>query len=319
MDRTTGIISNKVKTVVAAGTACPAGSQQFAYDKFRLIRTTETVDPASLASVGWSFPGSTSVSVPPQLTDITVYQEGNAAAGNYSETGSYALTANGSGGVSLRGHASGSATAMYEVGYSVKEVWGNNVPCINVLFYAASNSSRASLVSRAGSIAGVAAADWPKFVPQGIVVVIAGGKTNVGAELSATAYDVATTDFNGAIVRSGSQRSSGGGFQFDFGQSTKAVRIPPTIHSTINVNGGSSFTQSFSSNSSISTGVSSTGNVLVSGSATAFVRTTSFPATPGQATIPTSGYYVHRIATELYLPGTIMVHAEIVNFADFSA
>lgn len=315
MDRKTGIISNKVKTIVATGTANPAGSEQITLDKFRTLRTTETVDPTSLASISWNFPGVTNMQVPTELTSITVYQEGNAGAGNYNESGSYALTAHGSGGVALRGHAQGSATALYEVGYTVKEAWGENVPCTHVLFFAASTSTRASLISRISTIMAITVNDWPIFKPQGIVVVVNGGKSNVQLELSAVAHDVTIADFNGVVQLSASARTNGGGSSLDFGAATKAVRIPPTIHGLINVSGGNSFTESYASSSSIGTGVNTTTGTI-SGSATANVLTTSFPATAGQSTIPTSGSFVHKLNAEPYLPGTIMVHAEVIDFAN---
>ena len=315
MDRRTGIITNRVKQVVATGTANPAGSSTLTRDADRAIRVTETVDPTSLAAVKWAFPGDTNIEVPTELTSITVYQEGNASAGNYSESGSYALTAHGSGGIALRGHASGSATALYEVGYTVKEAWGSNVPCTHVMFFANATDTRATLLSRVNTIMGITVNDWPKFVPQGIVVVVSGGKSNVSLELSAVAHDVAIADFNGVVTLSASARTNGGGSLIDLGSTTKAVRIPPTIHAAIAVSGGNTFTESFSSSSSISTGVNSSSSLL-SGSASAIVNTPSFLATPGQSTIPTTGSFLHRLSTEPYVPGTIMVHAEVIDFAN---
>lgn len=262
------------------------------------------------------FSGSTNIDFPTELISIVGRQESLAGgAGGYNQAGNWAVTGHGTASMTLHGSAQGSAGAMLEVTYNVKQVWGSNVPCTHVLFFMVSNSTRATVLSRIGTLIGTAVTDWPQFVPRSETFICHGEKVagNVLVDLHAT--DTVITDYNGAVIDLGQARTIGSGTSYDISVSTKTIRIPPTIHAALTLTGDTAKVVNFSAAGAISAGGGgSTGTAAIAGHADASVTPTSLAATLGQATIPTSGSYLYRLSAEPYKYGYVKFHAEIVKF-----
>lgn len=270
---------------------------------------------AVLDSYAKSFAGTTNVDLPPELISLQPYVEGTASAGSYNENGFYTLAGQGSGSISLRGSAQGSASILTDLGFEINQPWGSNVSCIHYLFFVASGTSRAATITKLNTLFSIAAADWPKFVPKALSFACQGQKMSAETNMSAHASDSIHTDFNGDIKHQGLIRTTGTGQSFEVGSSLKVVRIPPTIHQALSV-GGYSAHAAFTASGTISTGVNSQSG-FVAGQADGVILPASVAATAGQATITAGlGLRVCRIVSEIAKYDRIRVHCEVVNFAD---
>lgn len=311
-----GLRTIKTKSLVPTGTAHPGTpfTSQFPLDSKRTMRTVDSAIAVVYDSYIKSFAGSTNIDLPPELIELSPYVEGSAGVGNYNENGFYTLAGQGSGGVSLRGNAQGSASILTDLGFKLRQPWGVNVPCMHYLFYISQPATRAQILAKLATFVG-GVQDWPKFVPEALNFVCQGQKATAQTIISANASDSIHTNYNGDIQHQGSVRTTGVGNSYEVGGSIKVVRIPPTIHGTLSV-GAFNAVASFSASGTISTGINSQSGA-VSGQVNGSIFPTSVAATGGQSTITGAlGLRLYRPITELAGLDYVKVHCEVVNFTE---
>jgi hypothetical protein len=292
----------------------------------RALQKATTIPSSAWDSYSLVMPGRTSVNVPFELLTVVSVVNLQAGNGSYSETGTYTLVNNGSGGVSLRATCRASAAAMLDVAFTYKRV-PEQIPCTHVLLLFPSGTTETAILARLTTIMGAAVLTWPKFTPKAATLVCMGGKAATDGILSAHASDSIDIDATGAVIKAGSIRTSGNGQSSDLGIDTKVLRLPETIHGNISVTGyglGSSSVPAItaSATGSISNGASSASVGPLTVGAGCVINPTGLTATGAGTvanpnTIPTNGLYLARMSPEPYKLGYFRVHCEVVSATDF--
>jgi hypothetical protein len=319
VDEQTNFVLSYTQQVVDEGATASAGNGTVTeikpLDAARSLKTVRTVDTTTLNAFKLIFPGTTDVSIPPQLTAITGI--GNAVgggAGSYGESGTYTIVGQGSGQMRQEAKAHSSAHAMLDLNYTVKQVWGQNVRCLHYLFFMLGPSITYDGVL--GKLNGFASghAAWPKFAPTAINLTIVGATVRSTAEANTWYSDTVIADYLGRPTRGGSTRSGGNGTSQDVDIIVKTVSIPPTIHAGLTITTNAVVSGLFNAYAAITTPgaqVASTNS-----QAGSHIYPTTITATAGQQTIPT-GKYVHRMRVEPWKFNYFKVDCEVVNAADW--
>jgi hypothetical protein len=96
------------------------------------------------------------------------------------------------------------------------------------------------------------------------------------------------------------------------------MRISPTIHDEITVDGTTSDTDSVSATASAeAVGLGPPEAETQSSTVNSSVEPTTIPATAGAIDWPTTGKYLLRVDAQPYRFGYIQIHAVVVDAADF--
>ena len=273
----------------------------------------KTFAAADMATFVMAFVGTTNIDFPPQLMYFkSVVAAAAGSAGSYGQNGQYTIYNGGSEGIHLEGNAEGSAAASLDIQTNIKQIWGQNVPCTHYLFFVPGPVAAMATIINKLSTYGVAAATWPKFKPEAVQITCVGQKLGGRCRADLQHRDSFIADYLGAVQRSGGARTAGTGFSFDTEIVVKTVTIPPTIHTALTLIGGGTSTQGFTAAAQVGTNIQST-TVGVSGNATAHINPTTIPATGGQSSIPTAGWFIHGLRIEPYKFGYLKVDAELVN------
>lgn len=321
VDQETGVRTAIVKGIVAPNATPGAYVSQLPLNRTRSLQIAETIDATALLAVGFVLPGTTNVDLPPQLLSVTGYMASTQQAGFYSETGAYTLQGQGSGGISLHGSATGASAVIPEADYQVKQIWGNDVPCIHYLFYLANPATSAQVLTRLGVLAGTSVLSWPLFAPKPLSIVLVGQRVTGTAQVGASASDSIHTDYTGAIIHAGSIRTSGDGVSLEVDTTVKVLRLPPTIHGALTITNASGLSGVVAT-CAISNGATASSRAVAASAIGAIVNAANnlatIPATFASAgflnTLPTSGLYLHRVQSEPYKYGYVKIHAEVVDF-----
>lgn len=324
VDPETGAIVNRTKTIQPAGTSHPgtAFTTQEQVNRDHLVRVVETADATSFANYVRKFEGFTNVDLPPQLLVVNGTSPTGGGSGSFSEGGFFNITGAGSGSLSLAGQANASDTLSPDVYFDIKQPWGNNIPCTHLLFFVVSSETRANVIAKCTTLLGSTVNDWPLFAPRAVNFVCVG--ENASATARATASKTATirVNYSGDPIGPSTAESNGGGGSLESTKTVRIVRLPPVIHGTLNsVNGGfvGLFANLVGAGHIAQAQITTVGNGQVfsaTAQATGFITPTALGATSGQATIPTSGFYLSRLFSEPAAQGYIKMHAEIISFAN---
>jgi hypothetical protein len=283
-------------------------------DKWR--EESRTVDIAAVAdfldTYSLSYFGKVNIDLPDKLISLTSVIVTDRGEGASDETGTFAFTGSYSVSQALRATAQSSSTMIPEVTATIKQFWGNNIACTNYHFFLPSPVTPADVTAKITELVGEAVADWPKYNPEIVSLVISGGRTSVQATASSQGSSAAST--------SGTSSTSGGGtgYSREQGLTVKSMRISPTIHAAMSV--GGTMTDSDTVNVSATaeaTGLGPSETETQSSSVSASVTPTSIPATAGATDWPTTGKFLLRVDAQPYRFGYIQIHAVVVDAADF--
>jgi hypothetical protein len=321
VDPETNFVMRYTQQVVDEGAEASAGSGTVTeikpLDAARSLKTVRTVDTTAIGAFKLSFPGTTDISIPPQLISLTG-QAGGYGGGNgsYYEDGSYSIVGKGSGQMGLDGECHCSSSAMMDVTPVIKQVWGQNVPCMRYLFFILGPTvSYSTVLSKVRTVSGNnSIAAWPKFKPTSVNVTIIGGSGTATARAKKWFSDTITADFLGRPTQGGGSRSQGGGTGVKTEVVLKTITIPPTIHAAIGIATNSLTSGTWSAFSRINLG--GVKDSVAYSTSNSFITPTTFAATEGQSTIP-SGTFVHRMRVEPWRFGYFKVDCEVVSSADW--
>lgn len=260
------------------------------------------------------FPGTTNVDLPTELKSVTQYASDVGVTDSlHEENTSYALNARGNGSLQCGGSASASAAQTAEVNWVLKDILGSNVPCHHVLFFKPNGTTRAAIVTYLGTLGFGGVTDWPKFAPRQEGIICKGARLAARQTVNAHATSTTISKYDGAYVDSAEAGVTGSGNDYDRSLTTKTVRLPPTIHPSLSL-AGTITGLNFITQARI-LGAITIVPPAITGNATASVTApTLSTATPGTATLPTSGIYLARLVGEPYKFGYIKYHAELVKF-----
>ena len=282
---------------------------------------------AAYAASNISFPGKFTVDLPNVLKKVRVTynkSEGSGASNHPTSQQYVTFTAKGSGSLAPTSTAQSSAAIIADVTYEIEYYQGISVDCTHHYFYLTSTATLAEVLTKTG------ATSLPKFRPQSVQLTAYGGQ--VSLQQSADSRISASSD--------SFSRISGDGYSTEVGVSSKVITIPPTIHTSITVEGQTTQTagayvsasaditqlvyapKKGSTNGAPDFTIPPTKVGLVNtptpryAQVTAGVEPTSFSAT-SPASIPTSGKYLVACSGEPVDYGFTLIHAVVVDFAQY--
>lgn len=277
-----------------------------------------TIDPATVQAVldeyVFSYPGRINVDMPDLLTRVDAVIESSTSDGADQETGASTLTGNGSLSQSLTAQAQASANILPEAYPTVKQFWGNNIPCQHYHFFLANPVTQSDVLTKINDLLSPdTVSDWPKFNPEIVTLVMTGGRVSVQAK--------AHSQGSYAISGTGEASTAGGGVGYseERGLTIKTLRISPTIHAELTVYGDTSGSEDVTATAyAEAAGLGpleeqTTGPISV----TAAVTPTTIPATVGATEWPTTGLYLYRTDPHPYRYGYIEFHCVVIDAADF--
>lgn len=325
-DEQFGILTPYVESIVTASTHATDPNSEVTplNDNFSLLKVYDvSAQQAALAAfTPLIFPGQTNVDIPTELKSVSQYaSDAGATDAVYQDVTSYDLSGRGSGSLQCHGSAAASAVQMAEVDYGLKEIRGSNVPCHHILFFRASGTTRAAILSYLSGVGLGTVNDWPAFAPRAEGIICKGARLAAKQTVNGHFVSSAISKYDGTIVGGvGTAVVTGSGNEYDRSLTTKVVRLPPTIHpalSLLNSITGISF--------AVQASITGTFIVIpggIVGNATASVNAPTInTATPGPTSgaadatrLPTSGIYLARLNAEPYKFGYIKYHAELVKF-----
>ena len=325
----------RTKSIVAVGTL-PVDdfSSVRAIDSQRSLRIIEvsTMDPLTTYQV---YSGFVDINLPAVLQEVKIGTSAESGAGNYSESGGYTLGVGGNGGVSLHGNCSGMASVLPNVDFTIWEPWSQNVRCRHWLFPIRRDNTNltggfhialwnayfgpAGLIVELRQIANLLA--WPLWCPQSVNIVTTGVKKRSEVVGNIHAVNSAAIDYLGELKHTGSQSSFGGGVSQEVDLIQQVTRISPTIHGTLPVllKTGNFQSASYVTSGQISVGFGPVQSMVTGDTATAFWSPSTISATPGTATIPTTGVYLFKFFVEPLKYDLVMLHYVTVDFAGILA
>lgn len=273
--------------------ADPAADDNIEYqpiNEFRSLKRVETVPTVSLESYLQIFPTRSNISVPDVLQSLEVVWNGQSGEGSFASNWdgfasgeSYSISG------SEGGNAESSASLQGELLVNIKQYWARNVPTRTAFFYLPFPITTATILAKLNTtFAGIAR--WPMFKPESHNLIVKGGSVSVSARAQGSASTSKSSNNSSSW-----DRSTGEGTSIRTQASNSVVRLPPTIHGIISVQGNLSFYLPVSATAGAywvgynfpSINVNSVKTGAVSGA----VTPTSLPAT-SPASIPTSGYYL---------------------------
>lgn len=265
-----------------------------------------------------SFPGTTDVSIPPQLISLTAINAGvGGGAGSYASNGSFNIVNRGSGRLDVRAEAEANASAMIDVVAKIKQIWGQNIPCTHYLFFVLGPTvAFSSVLTKLNSLFSLSAVAWPRFQPEAINFSLVGQSVSGHAQADQHLGEAVALDYLGRVVSADSFVGAGSGTSGRVDYTVKTVTIPPTIHALVTISAPTLASNVYSAVATVNTSGFQTTTNFVNCQAGAFVNPASFAATGGQQTIP-SGVFVHRVKVEPWKFGYFKVDCEVVNSGDW--
>ena len=274
-----------------------------------LVRTIAPPE-AELDAYLLSIPGTTSVNLPDVLEDVTITFEKETGEGGYDETGSGFSTGDSASlSLNLSADAQGSAVIVPNAQVNIKQVWGQDIPCVHHFFFLPNPVTQADILSKVG------ATSWPVFQPQAHTITLKGGSLSLKTR--------ANVQQHASISSSNTSRTKGqgSGTSRAVGATIRTVHIPPTIHASIPFN---TTTETEDVEVSATADMAGTTNwdamsktEQASGTVTGTVSPSSLGATTPSA-IPTSGVRLKHVDVDPYKWGYSRVHAITVDFAVFA-
>lgn len=286
---------------------------------------------AEYLAANLSFPGKTVVSSLPNVLQsytVTYNKSSGAGADNHpiSQQG-HVITGGGSGSLSPRSRAQGSAAIIADVTWNIKTLQGVQVDCTHYYFYLASPITLAQVLTKLAVLAGVAVTNLPVFKPQTHQVKVYGGQVSLQASADTTVGLGWSENSSGTVTSTSKRFEYGDGYSQEVGLTTRILTIPPTIHGTLTVTGATTDTETVTatvvadtmavSGPTVSIPAILNSPTPITATVTAGVTPTSLSAT-SPAAVPTSGLYlVDHDATPAEF-GLLLVHAVVVDFAQYA-
>lgn len=305
--------------------------QQLTDNWFAVIETSSR--DAALLAYEQTFPTSVNLDLPDVLTAVSVVWNIAEAAGNYESdwvgesawTPAYLASTSISGSEGAK--ADGSASVQPEINVEITSPNGRGVPATAKFFYmklVGGVLSESALLSRCG-----AGARWPRFNPVAHTIIAKGQKVGVSAQANASASVSGHGNSDTGEGSASHEKNEGSGTSFDVSTVNNTVRIPPTIHDTIDITEDTE-TAEASANCDVGwvgggTGESIAGISLdfpsVSASASASmiangaVTPITLPATVPKE-IPESGIYLVESRIQPFEPGWVQCYTETIDASD---
>ncbi len=281
-----------------------------------LVKTVDiTALQAVLDTYILSFPGTTNLQLPDQLLGITAIMESTSGDGSYDETGFAFWSVSGTGGSSsslgIRGTGQASAAIIPDLAIDIKQTWANNVPTTNHLFFLPMPVSSSDVLAKLTSLVGPVAA-WPTFRPLAHTFTLVGQKLSLQCTASSNWQDGGSASDDGSSHEHA--QSAGTGYSNEVGLTVRTVRIPPTIHDTISLDG--TLTDSADITADAQAVASTVATISRTGTVNASITPDRVEATDGDKIIPLSGVRLLHVDAEPYRWGYARIRAEVVDFAD---
>jgi hypothetical protein len=200
----------------------------------------------------------------------------------------------------MNGHAQGSVAVVPELGFVIKPFRGVGLPCFHVLLLVANGASRATILSAAASLLGVAVSEYPAFSPKPATVLCTGGHVSARILASVKAHSNSRLDYTGVSQGNGEARANGYGYSYEIGVNTKIIHLPASVHGAITLGGDTNHNAAYSASCSLDTGAGGGASLIVpaiAGNANGAIGVvesgnTIIPATPGVTAVPSSGLYL---------------------------
>jgi hypothetical protein len=181
-------------------------------------------------------------------------------------------------------------------------------------------------INTTGSQSGVHTAyrgvsNWPKFNPELVNLIMLGGSASVQAK--------AVSKGSSSMGDTGSSSAAGGGVGYsqDLRLIVKSLRVSPTIHPSIAINGTTSSSETISAHADADASGLGPAESQTTGPITVYsavscrhddgTSSTTIPATAGATDWPTVGLFIYRTDPSLYRYGYVQYHMIIVDAANF--
>lgn len=320
-DQTLDVIVPYIESISPVGTklgqnryeVTPLGDGNEEWKSFNIAQVQAALDNFII-----SFPGTANLQLPDILESVKGIIEENSGDGTYDEDGYALWTVSGSGGasssLSIRGTGQASAAIIPDLDVQIRQIWANNVPTINYLFFLPMPVTSAQVASKLTALVGSSVLAWPHWNPIAHTITLVGQRLSLQCTAASTWQDGGSSSDSGSSYEH--SQSGGTGYSQEVGLVLRTVRIPPTIHPAITLSGitGKQVNISADANANASSAeyIQKTGTVVGS------ITPTSLAATPGPTTIPTSGKYIKDVNAEPYRWGYAKIHAEVVDFASLA-
>lgn len=256
------------------------------------------------------FPGITNLNskLPDVLESIDGIYEFSTGEGFYSETGDAGFVPSGSASLAIRGSGVASAAIMPDVNIKIIPPFKPAVPTTRVIFFLPAPVTKAQVLTKLGVILGASVTSWSVFHPTPINVFVVGRRISLKADASAHWQRGGNSDGGSEFAD-----SIGTGVSREVGLTIKVVRIPPTLHGafagTIISNSTGVDTSAYAA-----AGLNIADTGTISDSISGYAYATAAATTP--TGYPSSGLFLLDSQAEPYRYGYVMIHAEVVDFAE---
>ena len=276
------------------------------------------------------FPGKVTVDLPDVLTSITATYNKSAGSGasNHPVSQQYFYIVNGgSGGLSPKATAQGSAAIIADVTVNVTNFRGIQVNCQHYYFYLTSTATLTQIIAKLATIASCGTVtDLPIFKPETKQIKVYGGQVSLQQSANTTVSSGFTQDKDNVLKTTSQAFEFGDGYSKEVGVSTKVITIPPTIHAALSVSGLTTDTETVTvtvvANSAPIFGPAPLNTIIneptpIQATVNAGVTPASLSAT-SPSTIPTSGKYLVAHTGDIAEYGFTLIHAVVVDFGQYA-
>jgi hypothetical protein len=273
-----------------------------------------TAAEAVLGAYLMAYPSKINISMPDKLVSLTAQIESQTGSGSDSEIGNVTGVGSYSINLDLRADATASATIMPEVVAIIKQFYGANINCTHYIFFLPNPVTAAQVVTKINALIAGSVADWPKFNPQTLTMLIVGANAALKVNAASKGSYSQTADLSSTSSTTG----GGTGYSRAKGLTLRRMEISPTIHGGLSVDGVTSDSVDLAAYcSSEAVGLGPAESISQTDSINAFTSPTSFSATDGATNWPSSGKFLYRVDGRPYKYGFVMFHSIVVDAADF--
>jgi hypothetical protein len=261
-----------------------------------------------------AYPSKINISMPDKLVSLTAQIESQTGSGSDSEIGNVTGVGSYSINLDLRADATASATIMPEVVAIIKQFYGANINCTHYIFFLPNPVTAAQVVTKINALIAGSVADWPKFNPQTLTMLIVGANAALKVNAASKGSYSQTADLSSTSSTTG----GGTGYSRAKGLTLRRMEISPTIHGGLSVGGVTSDSVDLAAYcSSEAVGLGPAESISQTDSINAFTSPTNFSATDGATDWPSSGKFLYRVDGRPYKYGFVMFHAIVVDASDF--
>lgn len=259
------------------------------------------------------FPGVANLNsrLPDILETVSGLVEFSSGEGFYSESGDAGFVPSGSASLSIRGSGTASIAVMPDLSISIVPAFKPAAPTIRVVFLLPAPITILQVQNKLANILGAPVSNWSLFNPKPVDFFVVGRRLSLRADASAN-YQRGGNDSGGSEFAD----STGTGVSKEVGLTLKVIRTPPTLHAQVGAPGAYFV---FNQVNAITQAQATAGeNSADTGMVSDFVQGYAYGYGPATALTgyPTSGFFLLDCQAEPYKYGYVMIHAEIVDFAN---